>query len=349
MELSNACYNWIRSEWDDGRLVTSDQIIGFFADEKRSLQNRKYKYLIQIPKRQMNIKHKIQKKYKKGESVQYFDTKHTLKKSKEKQIQQHRYKQQLLTLLEKNKEIKGPNISLRTVNMGFQFRQKFDLSLRIPLKKVLYDSDSDLDNQEEGFHYKIVLVFDTFTKFYPEEIYNMDQVALYYENMPQRVIAQKGAINIRVESKNQEKQRITFILIICRDGKKLPTFLIYKRENNGIIHKEVKKSNEKDICYTVQKNAWAIKKVLQEWIEYFKQQIDQDKPFILLADSYGLHLSMLPQLISKEKSQHVIFIPPCMTPKLQSLDVGINNCLKEQRKIMWYGQQDISKMAESNS
>ncbi|KAL4482905.1 hypothetical protein ABPG74_018931 [Tetrahymena malaccensis] len=54
------------------------------------------------------------------------------------------------------------------------------------------------------------------------------------------------------------------------------------------------KSNEEKIYNTVQSKAWTNSEVLLEWIEYFKKQIDNYNPFILKADSYGLHSNLLP-------------------------------------------------------
>lgn len=56
-------------------------------------------------------------------------------------------------------------------------------------------------------------------------IINMDETPLFLNMLSNKTITQKGDKNVVIRTQNQEKLRITCILIICADGDKLPSYL----------------------------------------------------------------------------------------------------------------------------
>ena len=83
----------------------------------------------------------------------------------------------------------------------------------------------------------------------PDSIVNMDETALQY-NMPSNKTVHKiGAKTITIKTQQQEKLRISVILAICSNGKKLKPFIIFKGAKNGKIFKTLLKEE----CVTSKK------------------------------------------------------------------------------------------------
>ena len=61
----------------------------------------------------------------------------------------------------------------------------------------------------------------------------MDETPLFFNMTPSKTIAKKGGKSILKSTQNQEKCRISFILTITANGKKLPQYLIFKGKSNG--------------------------------------------------------------------------------------------------------------------
>jgi hypothetical protein len=91
-----------------------------------------------------------------------------------------------------------------------------------------------------------------------DQIYNIDQMAVNYENPPSKTIIEKGAKIAKLKTNQLQKKRATLLLGIRADGIKLPPLLVFKGAPNGRINKEleeISKSYERK-CYAIaQSNA----------------------------------------------------------------------------------------------
>ena len=62
---------------------------------------------------------------------------------------------------------------------------------------------------------------------------NMDEYAIYYENIYPTTITKIGERNVKVRTFGKDKLRISDILTVLADGSKLQPLLIFKGKTNG--------------------------------------------------------------------------------------------------------------------
>ena len=74
------------------------------------------------------------------------------------------------------------------------------------------------------------------------QIGNMDETAIYYENLYDTTVSKIGEKSITVRNFGKEKLRISAVLCVLADGSKLPPLLIFRGKNNGLKEEEFKKN-----------------------------------------------------------------------------------------------------------
>jgi len=71
----------------------------------------------------------------------------------------------------------------------------------------------------------------------PEFIINMDEISLNY-NMPPNTTSHKvGEKIIFIKTQLQVQSRVSVILSFCGNGEKLPPYIIFKDDKNGVFIK----------------------------------------------------------------------------------------------------------------
>ena len=163
-----------------------------------------------------------------------------------------------------------------------------------------------------------------------DSIINMDETALQY-NMPSNKTVHKiGAKTITINTQQQEKLRISVILAICSNGKKLKPFIIFKGAKKGKIFKNLLKEEyviSKKCIIACNANAWSTTEIIKEWIinvyiPFFSGQ--ELSKTLLVFDHARMHESYEILKLLTENKINYVFIPKGLTPILQPLDVCIN-------------------------
>ena len=67
---------------------------------------------------------------------------------------------------------------------------------------------------------------------------NCDETAIYFENPSTKTIDVKGLKEIIINTDGNEDKKISALLSITADGRKLPPFLIFKGKEDKIVEKE---------------------------------------------------------------------------------------------------------------
>ena len=62
-------------------------------------------------------------------------------------------------------------------------------------------------------------------------MYNLDETCLHFEIIPRKVITKKGAKSAFINSKCQEKQKVTGIFMISADSSACKPLLVYMPTN----------------------------------------------------------------------------------------------------------------------
>ena len=163
----------------------------------------------------------------------------------------------------------------------------------------------------------------------------MDETALQYNMPSKKTIHKIGAKTIVIRTQKQEKCRISLILTIAGNGKKLIPFVIFKGAKNGKIYKTLIQNDfVKQNRYIVacNQNAWSTNELIQKWIDMvyipFFRKIDLEKT-LLVFDRAPMHDNYQTINYLNKKKINFVFIPKGMTSVLQPLDVSINRPFKD--------------------
>ncbi|POM60804.1 hypothetical protein PHPALM_30294, partial [Phytophthora palmivora] len=164
------------------------------------------------------------------------------------------------------------------------------------------------------------------SRFTPSTIYNVDETAIYFDTPPKHIWAGRGRKD-SVKAKYAEKHsaRLTAVMTIRADGKKLPILFIVKGKPGGTIEMDELPNypQGQGHVYYVQENGWMDSRVWEIYAEeLLKYQIDS--PSVLLADNFDYHVSEEGQMvIAREANATVCPLPANSTDVCQSLDVGV--------------------------
>ena len=71
-------------------------------------------------------------------------------------------------------------------------------------------------------------------------IINCDETSIYFENPSTKTIDVKGLKEIIINTDGNEDKKISSLLSITAEGRKLPPFLIFKGKEDKIIEKKIK-------------------------------------------------------------------------------------------------------------
>jgi hypothetical protein len=83
----------------------------------------------------------------------------------------------------------------------------------------------------------------------------MDETAVYYDMPPGKIWALKGG-SPKVRRTHKHSERMTDVLTVRADGKKLPLFIIVKGKPGGPIERYELSTYPSGHFYAVQENAW---------------------------------------------------------------------------------------------
>ena len=94
----------------------------------------------------------------------------------------------------------------------------------------------------------------------------MDETPFLFNMLSSNIIDHKGKKSIIIKTQNQEKLRISALLCILANGSKLPSYLIYKGNEDSTLLKKVLDTNEfvknKKVFYTFNENAWCTAEIM---------------------------------------------------------------------------------------
>jgi hypothetical protein len=89
------------------------------------------------------------------------------------------------------------------------------------------------------------------------QIANADEMAIYLDMPPNYTMEKKGVKEVLLKSTGCEKLRLTVILAVTADGRKLPPLLILKRKTLPKLE-----AFPKDVIFRAQEKGWMMKELM---------------------------------------------------------------------------------------
>lgn len=162
------------------------------------------------------------------------------------------------------------------------------------------------------------------------QIGNADETPVWFDMPRNYTIAEKGTKEVPIKTSGYEKQRVTVMLAITADGRKLTPFVIFKRKTSPKT-----KANEKlfphDVIVRCQEKGWMTESLMLDWLKSVwgrRPGALLNLPSILCLDAFRGHLTDAVKKNIRGLNSELVVIPAGMTSVLQPLDVSVNKPFK---------------------
>jgi len=191
----------------------------------------------------------------------------------------------------------------------------------------------------------------------PELIINMDETAIFYDQIPTHSYELRGRLHPHIKTTNFSKKQLTSALAISASGEKLKPILIFHGTGKKTTVSRVK--NYAACTLVKNENAWMTSKIFKKFLQenldmfLFKQRkrcgLENSKGLLLL-DNFSAHLLEVEDKNKIEKDLNIIikYLKPYTTPFVQPLDLSINYLLKSkmrQQWLKWFDNENLNEKA----
>lgn len=182
--------------------------------------------------------------------------------------------------------------------------------------------------------------------FNPDQIVNMDETNIQFDEPARRTINVRGARSIPIQTTGSSGS-VTVALAVTLTGRKLRPFIIFKGAPHGRIVREFQ-SFPDGAYYCCQRRNWMDVDTMYQWIDHiWKREIDGNSPSYLLWDHFSVHRN--PEIISSLElhGTQVDLVPAGYTSTLQVLDVGINRPFKTRIREQYRNFMEVNEGARA--
>ncbi|KAH9151337.1 hypothetical protein AeRB84_006025, partial [Aphanomyces euteiches] len=175
-----------------------------------------------------------------------------------------------------------------------------------------------------------------YSDYKASEILNVDETGIYYDMPPRRIWAEVGGSS-KVDKSEKHSDRLTAVLTIRADGRKLPILFIVHGKPGGKIEADEIHSYPDGHVYAVQEEAWMDERAWQVYLQYLlKNELVAETPSVILADNLACHVSHASvETICLDLCASLEALPPNSTSVCQPLDVGVMGPLKAKMRSLW--------------
>ncbi|XP_063244145.1 tigger transposable element-derived protein 6-like [Bacillus rossius redtenbacheri] len=149
-------------------------------------------------------------------------------------------------------------------------------------------------------------------RYPPRDVYNADELGMFYNLMPDRTLAMKGDM---CKGAKRSKERLTVLLCCNMDGSdKMKPLVIGKfQKPRGF------KGNVIPCDYDFNKKAWMTSTVFMRWLRGFDAKMGAaNRKVVLFVDNCPAHPA-----VDNLRNIELVFLPKNTTSVLQPLDQGI--------------------------
>ncbi|KAF0687829.1 Aste57867_20481 [Aphanomyces stellatus] len=170
-------------------------------------------------------------------------------------------------------------------------------------------------------------------------VYNVDETGIQYD-MPPRYIWSRSGGNAKLSAGEQHSYRMTAVLSILRDGKKMPIMFVIKGQSGGLIERRELDTYPSGHFYAVQKKAWMDGSVWQQFLWFVLAEEVQGKS-VLVLDNFESHISKESVESAETIGMDVCTLPPNATSHCQPLDVSIMAPFKRHMRDLWIAENVV--------
>jgi hypothetical protein len=172
-------------------------------------------------------------------------------------------------------------------------------------------------------------------QYVPQDIFNMDKIALFYNAQLKRMLDIKGE---RCHGVKAYKDRVTMLLCCSAYcSEKLQLLVVGKFEKPHCM-----KGVKHYLCdYKASKNAWVTGKIFRVGTLLGEEDGLQNRSILLLLDQCSAHKHKGLTL----KHVHLLHLPANTTSYMQPLDQGVIYCLKQayQKRLVCFLLREIER------
>ena len=156
----------------------------------------------------------------------------------------------------------------------------------------------------------------------------MDETALYFDGVPNRILDKKGKKSIIVRTTGSEKRHLTVTLCVTHDGDVLPALTVFK----GVRPLDIR---VQDVFVRTQQKAWMDEDMMLRWIDLVWEPATEGKRALLVLDSFSAHVTNDVKKRLKQINTVPLVIPGGCTSKIQPLAVYLNKPFKVFARKHW--------------
>lgn len=183
------------------------------------------------------------------------------------------------------------------------------------------------------------------------DIINIDEVPVYFDVLPTRVLDKIGVDRAFVRTNGKMKTRFTAVLAIAADGTKFPPLIIFRGEETGDLARSLRGQYRNQLLFT-QTTKGSMNSGKWKW--YLQQLFPEKRDRLLVFDCFGGHgYNIKKRSITPEFNQYyqenqfqVTLVPENCTRWLQPLDTHINKAFKVFIRKEWckYMTENINSL-----
>ncbi|KFM74335.1 Cysteine dioxygenase type 1, partial [Stegodyphus mimosarum] len=204
------------------------------------------------------------------------------------------------------------------------FLKRYELSLR---RSITLFKLEDNEVVKRALAFKLFVDGIDFSKYQLSNMIAMDETAVFLGQGAQTTVHHKASSSIYVPSTGYDSARVTCILAIRLDGKKVSPFLITKGKKDQI-------QRVSGIYVIESEKAWCTQAVIRKWVDFMLPPLLRGQNRGLLVwDSASTHRAKDMKNFLAERKIDQIMIPAGMPGYLQTLDIAINKPFKDHLQM----------------
>lgn len=195
------------------------------------------------------------------------------------------------------------------------FTRKMKLSLRTRV------GHSDFADKDAANHWLVGTLKFLLLFYHPDDIFNMDETALFVDAVPRTTYDAKGK---QIHDCRDTKRRVTIALCANMSGsEKRPLHMISTAAHPRCFGP---RSNPLplNVRYDSAVNGWMTKTILMNWLKDWNEELkEQNRQVVLIMDNASSHGKIDDEGFEHFKNIRIVFLPPNLTSLIQPLDSGI--------------------------
>jgi hypothetical protein len=168
---------------------------------------------------------------------------------------------------------------------------------------------------------------------YPtSRIFNFDETSWKCYLGPQKVVAEKGTLTVKLSAPRGEKECYTAYGCISAERQKLPFWILTKGKTN---RPHAKFGAIPGVTIQHPPNGWTTDDMMVKYLEWLSQQC-QGEPLLLVLDAYRAHRTNKVRQRAKELNVELVFVPAGGTSLYQPLDRRVEGELKSRARRLFF-------------